>query len=77
MSKIQFTKSFTRDIVIDSKTFTIMQDYQKQELYIMHMGESMYMYLAKENEVYYFDEDFKLITRIFSQAHIDRYVVKM
>jgi hypothetical protein len=74
-SKIQFSKSFTREIKINGATFKVIQNFNGY-LSVFDEHDCIYHYDATTNEVSYQDELFTEIKRVLHQAHIDRYAVK-
>jgi hypothetical protein len=74
-SKIQFSKSFTREIKINGATFKIIQNLNGY-LSVFDEYDCIYHYDATTNEVSYHDDLFAEIKRVLHQAHIDRYAVK-
>jgi hypothetical protein len=74
-AKIQFSKSFTREIKINGEVFTITQNIDGH-LSVFDTNHCIYHYDATTNEVIYEDELFAEIKRVLHQAHIDRYAVK-
>lgn len=75
-AKIFFTKSFERDIKLEGEVYKIVQNEDEQLLCVYDQHNCIYKMIGKESAVIYDDSNFKLITRILHQAHIDRYAIR-
>ena len=74
-ARIQFSKSFTRELKIQGEAFKIIQT-ENGYLSVFDEYNCIYLYDATTNEVVYNEDIFPQIKRILHQAHIDRYAVK-
>jgi hypothetical protein len=74
---IHFSKSFERVISINSINYTIVQQQKDSSITILRQDNKiMYRYDGEIYYVFYEDEDIALVSRIFNQAHYDRYPIK-
>jgi hypothetical protein len=74
-ARIQFSKSFTRELKIQGEPFKITQN-ENGYLSVFDQYDCIYHYDATTNEVIYDESIFPQIKRVLHQAHIDRYAVK-
>jgi hypothetical protein len=75
---IQFSKSFERTITINAVDYTLSQQEHDSSITITQKDNNklLYRYDGQIFYVYYEDEDIALVSRIFNQAHFDRYPIK-
>ena len=72
------TKSFQRDVIIDSIKYQVIQNHEKSTLVIKNKKADKYLYVFANKvppTIIYKQENKELIQRVFSKAHVERYML--